>query len=70
MADTVNIIVNGIERTVAEGTSVESLIHEISPDGTQGVAVEINAEFIEPPKYSRTVCEGDAIEIVRFVGGG
>jgi len=70
MGNTIHIIVNGTERAVAEGTTVEALIAEVSPDGTRGVAVEINAEFLDPEKYGQVVCEGDAIEIVRFVGGG
>ena len=70
MGSTVNITVNGSERTVTEGTTVDALIDEVSPGGTRGVAVEMNAEFLEPEDYGRVVREGDEVEIVRFVGGG
>lgn len=35
------------------------------------VAVELNGEIVPRTEYARTIfCDGDAVEVVCFVGGG
>ena len=66
----VAIVVNGENRTVREGTTVLSLLADLSlPDSR--VAVERNREIVRKAEFARTALrEGDRVEIVTFVGGG
>ena len=64
------ICVNGAQREVAEGTTIQGLLEalQIPP---ASVAVERNAELVIRKDFRlRSLCEGDRIEIVTFVGGG
>lgn len=65
-----DIVVNGERRSVGGGTSVLSLLAELSlPDSR--VAVERNLEIVRKADFGRTeLRDGDRIEIVTFVGGG
>jgi sulfur carrier protein len=62
--------VNGASKDVPQGLSVRGLLDHLAL--TSGpVAVEINRAIIPRAKHGeRIVNEGDAIEIVHFVGGG
>ena len=64
------VIVNGNARDVPDGLSVKDLVVHLGlSDGP--VAVEINREIIPRLEHAtRRVAQGDAIEIVHFVGGG
>ena len=64
------VTVNGKVMEVREGMSVADLIEEVViPPGN--LVVEKNREVLGPDRYGDTsVCEGDVIELVRFVGGG
>jgi sulfur carrier protein len=64
------VTVNGAPRDVPEGLSVRGLLVHLAL--TSGpVAVEINRAIVPRAKHEeRVVEEGDAIEIVHFVGGG
>ena len=65
-----NITVNGEARTAPEGASIRSLLEGLGLGETL-VAVERNTEIV--PRAEHTTCvisDGDAIEIVHFVGGG
>lgn len=65
-----DIIVNGEARRIAEGTTVLSLLRELSLPETR-VAVERNRSIVRKTEFAGTVLdEGDRIEIVTFVGGG
>ena len=64
------IVVNGDERSVAEGTTIAGLLAslELEPGA---VVVERNREIVPRDEVDEvTLEEGDRLEIVRFVGGG
>jgi len=64
------IYVNGERRRVGEGTTVLSLLQDLSLPETR-VAVERNLSLVRKTEFAGTVLgEGDRIEIVTFVGGG
>jgi thiamine biosynthesis protein ThiS len=64
------VTVNGARKDVPAGLSVRALLDHLAL--TSGpVAVEINRAIVPRAKHGeRIVNEGDAIEIVHFVGGG
>jgi sulfur carrier protein len=65
----VEIQVNG-ERKTVENCSVLGLLELLDIDPRR-VAVEINLEILPKSDYATTaLCDGDRVEIVRFVGGG
>ena len=62
--------VNGRQREVAPGSSVEDLLRELGLH-PRAVAVEHNRDILKRPAYASTLlAEGDRLEIVRFVQGG
>ena len=64
------IYINGERRQVGEGTTVRSLLRDLSLPETR-VAVERNRSLVRKTEFDDTVLgEGDRIEIVTFVGGG
>ena len=63
------ITVNGQPRDVAAGASVSDLIAASNLTPRQ-VAVEVNRRLRKAVDYDRPLEEGDAVEIVTFVGGG
>jgi thiamine biosynthesis protein ThiS len=70
MTQRISITVNGEPRAIAAGESVESLLGEL---GLQPrlVVVERNREILDREAYAATRLEnGDALELVHFVGGG
>ncbi|MBQ8927268.1 MAG: sulfur carrier protein ThiS [Oscillospiraceae bacterium] len=61
--------INGKEQQAA-GLTVSALLAQEGYTPTQ-VAVELNEEILPKAQYAETVLrDGDAVEIVRFVGGG
>ncbi len=65
-----NIVVNGEQYDVPEGSSVASLLEQFGLLDER-VAVERNSEIVKKDGYSTaSLEEGDTIEVVRFVGGG
>ncbi len=65
-----HITINGETHTVTETTSVADLLDGLGYDRRK-VAVEVNRELVPRTQHpSRRLGEGDAVEIVRFVGGG
>lgn len=70
MTDSISIQLNGDSRRVAAGISVADLVREIGLDPAK-VAVERNLEIVSRSTLADvTIAEGDALEIVHFVGGG
>ncbi|GAB4237354.1 MAG: sulfur carrier protein ThiS [Deltaproteobacteria bacterium] len=66
----VEIVVNGDPRLVPEGSTVASLLRELSLPATR-VAVERNRGIVRRSEYEAvSLSPGDRIEIVTFVGGG
>ncbi|MAG55971.1 MAG: thiamine biosynthesis protein ThiS [Planctomycetes bacterium] len=64
------VVVNGKERTVKSGCTVEKLLQSLDIRGN-AVAVELNREVIPRAEHAvQPVREGDTLEIVTFVGGG
>ena len=63
------ITINGIETNVSNMTLKEYLLttdYNLAP-----IAIERNGDIVPKSRYESTVlCDGDAIEIVSFVGGG
>ena len=53
-----------------DGITIENLLAQLEID-VRLVAVEQNLEIVPKTEYStRSIGEGDSIEIVQFVGGG
>jgi thiamine biosynthesis protein ThiS len=65
-----NIVVNGENRRVPGPATLLDLLEHLGLD-PRTVVVERNREIVRRPKLGDTaVAEGDAIELVHFVGGG
>ena len=66
---TIAIQVNGHVETIDAGTTVRELLaaRRLSPDK---VAIELNRRLLRGDRYDAVLNEGDALEIVTFVGGG
>ena len=65
-----HVIINGERRDIPEGLTVRALLVHLDL-GSGPVAVEINREIVPRANHeSHPVSDGDAIEIVHFVGGG
>ena len=66
----ISITVNGKERQVDEGTTVEDLLTMLEVKRSR-LAVERNREIVPRTSYAETkLADGDKIEIVTLVGGG
>ena len=64
------IVVNGEERRVPGPATLLDLLRHLELD-PRTVVVERNREIVRRPRLGETeVTEGDAIELVHFVGGG
>lgn len=67
---TVDIMVNGEPRAVAQGASLLELLAALDLD-PHTVVVEHNRHIVRRPALGDVrVAPGDAIELVHFVGGG
>ena len=65
-----NIIVNGNETHIAEGSVIGDLVISLGLN-PQRLAVELNRKIMRRAEWdSTTISEGDRVEIVHFVGGG
>jgi thiamine biosynthesis protein ThiS len=67
---TIGVIINGENRRVpSPGTLLDLLAHlGLDP---RTVVVELNRDIVRRPRLGETgLAEGDAIELVHFVGGG
>lgn len=64
------VSVNGDERDVPSGTTLESLVRLLGL-AAERLAIELNLRVIRRPEWERTeLSDGDRVEIVHFVGGG
>ncbi|HEY0098893.1 MAG TPA: sulfur carrier protein ThiS [Pyrinomonadaceae bacterium] len=62
--------VNGEIRELPEGTTLGELVRELSL-APERLAIELNREVVRRAAWPETeIREGDAVEIVHFVGGG
>ena len=70
MGMALRVTVNGEGRTLSDAATVAGLLAMIGLD-TRKVAVERNEEIVPRSAYATTLlAEGDALEIVHFIGGG
>ena len=70
VAQSLSVRVNGEQRRVAAGISVAAMLRELGLDPAR-VAVERNLAVIPRSALGEVEVEdGDAFEIVHFVGGG
>jgi len=66
----VQIQINGEARDVANQSTLEDLVRELSLQ-PQRIAIELNHNVVRRNEWSETVLNGDdRVEIVHFVGGG
>jgi thiamine biosynthesis protein ThiS len=66
----VKIRINGEEREIAGGLSIAGLLEELKIRPGR-VVVELNRNIVAREAHSSTLLDdGDALEIVHFVGGG
>lgn len=62
--------INGTETEVSDGLSVAGLLQYLKIEHAR-VAVEVNLKIIKKCDYDKYMLnDGDAVEIVNFVGGG
>lgn len=67
---TMKITINGETKEIADGATVAALLDELGFD-PKATVVERNAEILKRANYGdTTLADGDALELVRFVGGG
>ena len=70
MTATIDILVNGEPRAVAQGASLLELLQELQLD-PRSVVVEHNRTIVRRPDLADIrVVAGDSVELVHFVGGG
>ncbi|HEY3011239.1 MAG TPA: sulfur carrier protein ThiS [Gemmatimonadales bacterium] len=64
------IMVNGEPRRVPGPATVADLLRHLGLD-PRTVVVEVNREIVRRPRLDATaLADGDAVELVHFVGGG
>ena len=62
--------INGEEKEIGEGLSVAALLEQLQIRPAR-VVVERNREIVARDRYAAVLlADGDALEIVHFVGGG
>ncbi len=65
-----DVVINGERRHITPGVTLLELLKELELD-PRGVVVEHNRRIVRRAGLGEvTVAEGDAIELVHFVGGG
>ena len=70
MAGDLSLTINGEARAVPAGLTVEGLLGHLGL-APRKVAIERNREIVPKSLFAETaLAEGDAIEVVAFVGGG
>ena len=69
MSTSIDIFVNGEQRSVATGCNVLQLLDELGLAAGR-LAVERNREILPREQYDTPLAAGDRLEIVSFVGGG
>lgn len=68
--DTIQVSINGAARTLRAPLSVAALLAQLGVD-PRAVAVERNRLIVRKDAFAATtLADGDALEIVTFVGGG
>jgi sulfur carrier protein len=66
----VRVELNGEPKELAEGTTLSTLIQELSL-APERVAIELNRDVVRRADWPATrLSDGDRVEVVHFVGGG
>jgi thiamine biosynthesis protein ThiS len=66
----IHVSVNGKEREVPSGLSVQELVESFDLNPLL-IVVELNREILDRDQFKDIqVSDGDAVELVHFVGGG
>jgi len=66
----VRVRVNGEDRELGEGATLETLVSELGL-GLRKIAVELNADVVSRERWPAVeLRDADRVEIVQFVGGG
>jgi sulfur carrier protein len=64
------IVVNGRQQAVADGTSLAELLKKLDLNAQQ-VAVEVNLQLVPRTEHAQhCLADGDSLEVVTIVGGG
>jgi thiamine biosynthesis protein ThiS len=64
------VVVNGESRCLAGAATLQGLLDELGLD-PRAVVVELNRRIVRRPELGETrLSNGDAVELVHFVGGG
>jgi len=64
------VVVNDEPRELSEGATVADLVAGLGL-GPRRIAVELNRAVVPRASYAATVLrDGDAVEVIHFVGGG
>ena len=65
-----NITINGEQRTLEDGTSLQQLISILKLENKR-LAIEVNQEIVPRSEHaSHTLKQNDKVEIVQAIGGG
>ncbi|GAC1444738.1 MAG: hypothetical protein PVSMB8_07500 [Vulcanimicrobiaceae bacterium] len=63
--------INGERRTLPGETTLAALLATLGLDAATGIAVAVNARVVRRAAFAEhTLCDGDAVEIIRAVAGG
>jgi len=66
----VKLLINGEKKEVADGLTIVALLEELNIRPGR-VVIELNRDIVSRETYASALLkEGDALEIVHFVGGG
>jgi len=66
----IQVQVNGKEREIRSGLSVQELVESFDLNPLL-IVVELNREILKRDQFKEVqVSEGDSVELVHFVGGG
>ena len=66
-----NIRVNGAERELASGTTVDAVVRALGTEPARGVAVAVDGEVVPRSAWEHTVlADGQELEVLRAVQGG
>lgn len=64
------ILCNGQQSNLPEETTLEQFLHGLQLP-LDSVVIELNKTIIQPDQYAKIFLqEGDALELIQFVGGG
>ena len=70
MQDHLTVRVNGEQKAIPLATTVSGLL-DLLAVRPERVAVEVNRRIVKRVDWKRvSLCEGDRVEVVQFVGGG